>query len=444
MKFMKPKKSTRRSFLKNSSIGILATGLAGISPVINRSEADQPPDLPKIKEYRRLGRTGAMVSDIGSGVPYSEGVLKAVLDAGVNFIETAESYSNGRNEILIGNVMKNFEREKIFIATKASPGYKIFNSADDIIRRAEESLKRLQTGYIDLYMIHQAQNRIAVKNEYFHEACDILKKYGKIRYVGLSCHGHSWWEEPGESFEDILMTAIEDGRFDVLFCPYNFFDPEMGERILKACKQHDIGTMIMKANPMVSFDDYEKTLKRGEELGYTERKDWDKLKSWMENSRRFFEKYNMTDIEQLKDGAIQFILTNKNVSTICCRFRNFSDVEKYVKLSGTTLNDRTSKLLASLKNDLGFMHCRIGCNSCEQACPHKIPVNTILRYNYYFCSQNMEKEAMQYYHELKSSRADICMKCKGYCEQVCPYGVVTRTLLTVAHENLSLGNCTYV
>jgi hypothetical protein len=435
---MNPQKSSRRNFIRNTSSGILAAGLSGISSLAQRSVENQTPDRMKIKEYRRLGRTGAMVSDIGSGVPYSEGVLKAVLDSGVNFIETAESYNNGLNEILIGNVIKNLDREKIFIATKASPGYKIFNSAEDIIGRAEESLKRLQSPYIDLYMIHQAQNRIAVKNDYFHNACNTLKKKGKIRYVGLSCHGHSWWEEPGESLEDILMTAIEDGRFDVIFCPYNFFDPEMGERILKACQRNDIGTMIMKANPMMSFDDYEKTLKRGEELGNTERKDYNKLKSWMENSHRFFEKYNMTDIEQMKDGAIQFILTNKNVSTICCRFRTFSDVEKYIKLSGTTLNDRTSKLLVDLKNDLGFVHCRIGCNLCEKACPYKIPVSTILRYDYYFRSQRLEKEAMRYYHELKSSKADICLECKGYCEQSCPYGVSTRNLLTAAHENLSL------
>ena len=417
----------------------MGAGLSGIYKPDCKS-GENKRDSTKIKEYRRLGRTDAMVSDIGSGVPYSEVVLKAALDSGVNFIETSESYSNGRNEILIGNVIKNYEREKLFIATKANPIYRIFKSADDVIRRAEESLQRLQTGFIDLYMIHQAQNIVSLKNDYFHRACDTLKKNGKIRFTGLSCHGTSWWEEPKESLEDILMAAVEDERFDVLFWTDNFFEPYMGERILKACKEKDIVTMIMKANPVDSFDNYDKIVRRGDQLGYTEQKDYDKLKSWIENNGRFFKMYNMKDIEQIKDGAIQFILTNRNVGTVCCRFRNFSDVEKYVSLSGTTLNDRTSKILADFKESLGFLNCRIGCNICEQACPNKIPVNTIMRYNYYFQVQKMEKKAMQYYQELQSVKPDVCSECEGFCEQACPYGVATRTLLFVAHNNLSFDN----
>ena len=95
-------------------MGLLGAGLSGRNPIAHQAQ-EKREELPKIKEYRRLGRTDAMVSDIGSGVPYSEGVLKAVLDSGVNFIETAEGYSNGKNEILIGNVIKNFERKRLFI-----------------------------------------------------------------------------------------------------------------------------------------------------------------------------------------------------------------------------------------------------------------------------------------------------------------------------------------
>ena len=431
---MKQSNLSRRKFLRQSSLGFIG---AGISRNIKNPDPvkDLPDSLPKIKEYRRLGRTGALVSDIGSGEPYSESVFKAVLDSGVNFVETSETYSNGRNETLIGNVIRNYEREKVFIATKASPTYKVYKSTDDIIRRAEQSLNRLQTDYIDLYMIHQAQNIVTVRNGYFHRACDTLKKQGKIRFVGLSCHGTYWWEEK-QSLEDILMTAIEDGRFDVIFCPYNFMGAEMGERILQACRDNDIGTMIMKSNPVMAYDRLDRSVKEGRELSSSDQHEYDMLKSQMEDARLFFEKNKMNDIGQIEEGAIQFILSNKNVHTICCRFRTFSDIEKYVKLSGTTLESRTAELLAEFRNTQGFLNCRIGCNACEKACPEKIPVSQIMRYNYYFHTKREEKKAIQLYRNLEGTGSEACKECEGYCEKACPYNVSIRPLLAMAHDSL--------
>ncbi|MBL7112786.1 MAG: hypothetical protein ISS19_12695 [Bacteroidales bacterium] len=84
-------KLNRRKFIRNSSLGLLGAGIQGNESMME-NPGNKPVSLPEIKEYRRLGRTGAMVSDIGSGEPYSESVFKAVLDSGVNFVETAESY----------------------------------------------------------------------------------------------------------------------------------------------------------------------------------------------------------------------------------------------------------------------------------------------------------------------------------------------------------------
>ncbi len=394
-------------------------------------------DPPKVQEYRRLGRTGAMVSDIGSGIPTSSSVLKAVLDSGVNFIETSESYSNGRNESLIGNVIKDLEREKLFLATKAYPAMKLFKSQDDVIQRAEGSLKRLQTEYIDLYMVHQAQNIFRVKDDYFHKAADILKKQGKIRFTGLSCHAPEWGPESSENLEDILMSAIEDGLYDVLFLPYNFLSNNMGERILKACNEHDIGTMIMKSNPILAYENYLSMMERGSEVTRADQKYYEGLHEAMQDADIFFKMYNMNDMEEIKDGAIQFILSNPNVHTICCRFRTFSDIQKYVGLSGTILDDRLAGILDDFKNHLGSLNCRIGCNICEKACPHQVPVNTVMRYNYYFHSHGMEKTAMQYYQDLPGEKAGLCRDCEGYCEKACPHGVLSRFLLAQVHEELS-------
>jgi len=436
---MKKDKKSRRQFLRDTGMAIVGAGIFQ-GEAISARQVNQQVDTPKIRHYRRLGRTEALVSDIGSGEPTSSSVLRYVLDSGVNFIETSESYANGRNEVMIGDVIKDFNREQLFIATKAFPSLKIFKSANDVIQRAEDSIKRLQTDYIDLYMIHQAQNIFRVKDNYFHRAADILKKKGKIRFTGLSCHGPEWGPESRENLEDILMAAVDDGRFDVIMLPYNFLSPEIGERILKACKENDIGTMIMKSNPILSYEKYLLQVEEGRQVNKSDQKYFIELEEAFNEADSFLKQYNMNDMEQIKDGAIQFILTNSNVNTICCRFNNFSDVNKYVRLSGTTLSSRNEIALNEFKTKLGILNCRIGCNICEKNCPHNVPVNRILRYNYYFHAHGLEKRAIQKYLELAGGKPDACMECDGYCEKACPYGVLTRPLLAQAHKSLNINS----
>jgi len=424
----------RRSFIKKTAAGAIGIGLTANETF---SLSDHTYNLPKIKEYRRMGRTNAMVSDIGSGIPYSENVLKAVIDSGVNFIETAESYDNGRNETLIGNAMKGFEREKLFITTKVNLSTGLATSTDDIVRSAEGSLRRLDTPYVDLYMMHQAQSIVKVADKSFHKACDKLKKEGKIRYRGLSCHGTFWWQEQGGSLEDILMAAIEDGRYDVLFFPYNFLDPGMGERIIRVCKANDIGTMIMKSNPVGVLEDYERILQRGDKLDVFEQKDYERKRDQLEKASGFLSSYRLSDMEELKKAAYRYILSNQGVGTICCRFRTYSDIEFFAGISGTRLDPSSDKLLSDFRESLGFLNCRIGCNICEKSCPGHIPVNTIMRYYYYAQTLKETGSASGYYRNLKIVNKSACNNCQGFCEKSCPHKVAVKTLLNEADRSLT-------
>jgi len=443
---MQQKKLKRRRFLRDSSLGFIGAGLLGKKSFAS-SPINQDDEIPKIREYRTLGRTGFKVSDIGTGYPFSEAVLKAVLNSGINFIETSELYGRGQNERLIGNVIKDFEREKLFIATKIAPKIKEFQSAEDIVERVNSSLARLKTDYIDCFMIHGAENSERVKNIFFHKAVEQLKKDGKIKFTGLSCHGHAWWDSPEETFEQVLMTAIDDGRYDVLMLPYNFFEPEMGNRVLKACHDNNIGTMIMKSNPIIIYDIFteekENAEKEGNELPERYKIGYEKFKMQMEIAGEFFGKYGISGIEKIKSGALQFVLSNEHVDTICYLFQSLNDVEKYIKLSGTRLELGMEAMLNDFKNKVSSLTCRIGCNVCEAYCPNHIPVNTIMRYNYYFTSKGQEKSAMQKYKELPGKKPDVCINCEGFCEKACPYGVLTRPLLAMAHQNLSLNSPYY-
>jgi len=421
--------------------------------------------------YIKLGNSDLEVSEISFGAWAIGGwmwggtdeaaalrALEAAIDMGITSIDTAAVYGFGLSEQIVGEVVCD-KRDKVQILTKyglrwdSTKGSYFFPTRNNegnpvniyryagresIIQECEMSLKRLQTDYIDLYMVHQAQNVLRVKDEYFHKATDTLKKQGKIRFTGLSCHGPEWGPEASANLEDILMAAIEDGRFDVILLPYNFLAPELGERILNACKEHDIGTMIMKSNPILAYENYLSQLERGRDFSNSDRKYYEGLEKAMQEADGFFKQYNMKDMEQMKDGAMQFILTNPLAHTICCRFNNFSDVEKYIRLSGTTLSSRNALALDDFRNKLGFLNCRIGCNECANRCPHNVPVNTILRYNYYFDSHGREKYAMQKYKGLPGGKPDVCADCEGFCEKACPYGVLTRPLLAMAHQNLSL------
>ena len=105
----------RRKFLGATVVGALGTGVFSNSTLAFGGGSQSEPQH-KIKEYRTLGRTGFKVSDISSGICRDVGLLNAVLDSGVNYIDTAESYGN---EPVVGQAMKNRDRKSLFVTTRA-------------------------------------------------------------------------------------------------------------------------------------------------------------------------------------------------------------------------------------------------------------------------------------------------------------------------------------
>ena len=110
---MKSNRLNRRNFLRNTSLGFLGAGLLGNKGLANPIQ-DQENELPKIKEYRTLGRTGFKVSDISIGASglINLSVLKTALNMGVNYIDTSELYGGGNAEKTIGKCIKEFDRKK--------------------------------------------------------------------------------------------------------------------------------------------------------------------------------------------------------------------------------------------------------------------------------------------------------------------------------------------
>ena len=151
-------------------------------------------------QLRKLGRTGLKVSPIclgaltlGSQVPESESIniIKSALDLGINFIDTADGYSGGKSEEIIGRWMKaRGKRDQTLLITKVGwdmgEGNNI--SRDYIIEGVDKSLARLQTDYIDLYLTHIDDDKTEVEETL--EAYDSLIKSGKVRWIGASNLSH--------------------------------------------------------------------------------------------------------------------------------------------------------------------------------------------------------------------------------------------------------------
>jgi predicted aldo/keto reductase-like oxidoreductase len=440
----------RRCFIKQSTLGLIGGGVlnqTGMSSTRD-SQEEAASEMPRIKEYRTLGRTGFKVSDLGTGDFDDVGPFRALLDAGVNYIDTSETY--GQHGRKIGEALKGRDRSSLFISSKLMADTSIRRirtigiDKEGFIQRANKVIEALQVDYLDCLMLSCPETVEMLKTPGFHEATEQLKKEGKIRYVGVSHHGSQWWmKKPEEPMEKVLLAAAEDGRFDVMLLAYNFLKEDQSERVLEVCGQKNIGITLMKTNPIRSYNNMKDWLERsrhskGKELSEEEKESVLRMEKKVEDAQKFIKKYNLKSEKEIGDAAIKFVLSNQNVHTVCVTVLNYEDTRTFLRLSGSRLEPKDKELLSAYSKECGSLYCRHACGLCEPHCPHEVPVNTIMRYDHYFVSQGREKLAMTKYAALRSSRADKCQNCAGYCESACPYGVPVQALLAAAHQTLTL------
>lgn len=434
---------SRRQFFHQSFFGLMAfKSLDGVP--IPGYRKNRPAKPNRIQRYNKLGRTGFKVSDIAFGNPKNEAVLKAALDAGVNYLDTGEEYGNGNSERTIGSVIKDMDRSSIFINTKLR--LKNDESKENILDRARKCLERLNTEYMDCLMIQDARDEKIVSHPGFHDACRQLKSEGRLRFMGITTHGETWWKHDKklmtETMENVCHRTVEDGRYDVLLFVYNFLNAETGERILKRCQGKNIGTTLMKINPVHNFhllqEEIHKLNTQGNEVPERYKTAVKDLKAMEERFQEFAKKRNITNPREISAAAFRFVSKHPGVHTVCCAITNFEEVEHWLSLSGSGFSERDKQALSGYKSSYGQFYCRHACGICEEKCPQKIPINTIMRYHHYFDSQKREKEAMVLYSKLSRQWNDGCQDCDGFCEQNCPYRVPIQTLLELAHHRLSL------
>lgn len=202
-------------------------------------------------EYRPLGRTGVMVSSLCLGVMNFGGVTSAedsivminrALDAGINFIDTANVYNAGESEVVLGKALKaNGKRDSIVLATKVNGvmGDGLNDrgiSRYHIMKACEDSLRRLQTDHIDLYQLHRPS--LTIPQDETLRALDDLVRAGKVRYIGSSTFP-AWMVMEGLSTSERYNLV----RFVSEQPPYNLLDRRIENELVPLCQKYDIALL---------------------------------------------------------------------------------------------------------------------------------------------------------------------------------------------------------
>jgi aryl-alcohol dehydrogenase-like predicted oxidoreductase len=358
----------------------------------------------RVAGYRRLGRTGAMVSDISLGSGSSTGgrqtveVAREAIERGINYFDTAPDYSEEGSEKRLGEAMRG-KRDQMFVATKfclpnghLRPGTPVAG----YIEAVEGSLRRLQTDRVDLVHIHSCDSVERLLDENAHEAFDRLKQAGKVRFLGVSTHT--------PNLETVADAAIASDRFDVMMLAYHFGAWPNLAAILERAAAKDIGVVAMK----------------------TLRGSMHHFLDWEPDARDSF-----------TQASFKWVLSNPSVACLVISLWEAAQLDEFLYASGKHLRPQDVAVLARYSELAAAQQCRPHCGACLDSCPEGLPIPDILRQRMYFENYGAQKEGMRLYAALGKNAA-ACVGCAAPCSNACPHGVAIAERVSGAHALLSL------
>ncbi len=204
--------------------------------------------------FRQLGRTNLRVSELGLGAARGAvrdrlrfvETVKAVMDAGVNFIDTAAGYEDGVSEEALGEALHG--RDDVIVETKYrpydgwAPGAAYTGSPEALVASAEGSLRRLKRGHLDILLGHGIRT-LESFDRFMNDGCLAamvrLRDQGTVRFIGISELSE------GDGTHEILKRAVPTGAFDVVMLTLNFLLQTAAESVLPLCRRYNVGTVVM-------------------------------------------------------------------------------------------------------------------------------------------------------------------------------------------------------
>jgi len=403
----------RRTFIKRSALTVIGTQLPAAALLAQGDEKEKEKGSVKTQEggmlYRSLGKTGLKLSEIslgGSPVP-PEPVFVKALEMGVNYIDTSSSYMNGNSERMIGKLIKG-KRDRFHVATKVHTGRK-GRSRKELILEAEGSLARLGSDYVDIMLVHGASSPEILADEEVLAAFEKLKKDGKIRFTGASCH-----RDPVK----VLSPAIESGLYDMVTIGYNAYSG-IG---VKDGEKYDDYLAVSGIEKVISFA-------RKKNVGVIA------MKTMAGGERQNLKRFE-TGGSSLAQAKLKWVLENRGVCAIITEMLSFDVLNENLSVSGKRISSREKEELEEHVKATSRGYCRM-CGRCASACPSGIKIPDILRFAAYYNGYGKKLSARQAYRNLPSKRTvSGCEKC-GRCEAGCPFEVRVVEKLGYAHAMLA-------
>jgi uncharacterized protein len=379
-------------------------------------------------KYRKFGKLDWEVSALGFGAmrlpvlgdnpaagnpeidePEAIRMMRQAIDQGVNYLDTAYPYHGGKSEVVVGKALRDGYRQKIRLATKM-PSWFIQNY-DDFDKYLNEQLQKLQTNYIDFYLLHglNKQHWPHLRDLKVFTWAEKAIKDGRIGHLGFSFH------DDLETFKQII-----DGYNRWTFCQiqYNFMDIEYqaGTKGLKYAADKGLAVVIME--PL-----------RGGQLA-------------KEPSESIKETWDASSVKRSPaDWALQWLWNQQEVSVVLSGMTTLPQVIENIasaEHSGVGLLDDKALSIIDEAREKFRKISPIPCTSCEYCMPCPNGVNIPHAFQYYndAAMYNDPRTArFRYRQEAKEAWADNCIECLE-CEEKCPQEIPIADWLKKVHEYL--------
>ena len=378
----------RRKFLKNSLLTVTGAGLISRSHSQSLSGQESLQDDTKLL-YRTLGKTGIKlpIISMGTGNTDNPNLVRSALDKGVKLFATSEAYQNGNNESMVGSVLKDTPRDSFIIMTSSGDMnwidtktgvYKDSFDPKTFLQRVDESLKRLEVDYVDIFIQPFAATRESVFHKPVREAMETVKKSGKAKYLGIATHRLE---------HEAIRAAVDIGIHDIIMTAYNFRRNSLQKReeledAIQYAAESGLGIIAMKTMAGVY---------------------WDKERTKPINAT----------------AALKWALQNKNVHTTVpdCSTYDQLDQDMAIMANMELTEEEKQDLKPPSENLSSGLYCQ-QCNKCITQCPEAMDIPTIMRsYMYAYGYKNLEFARKTLSStDLHSIPCNDCSNCSVSCQ----------------------------